>query len=251
MRLLITRAAEEAARTAAKVAQKGHLAILSPVLEMVPTGALWPGGVVDAVLATSAQAFELVSFAPDAPSPEVKRLLPLYLVGTRTGEAAAASGFEGAYKIAPDAKAMAQRIIADLAAPARLLYLAGHDRKPDLETALMEAAFSVEVLEVYAARAAAALAADAVAALAADEIDAVLHYSRRSAEILVSLMQAAVLDPSRLRHVCISPDAAIPIRESGAPDVLVAVEPNEQSILALLDEASSDVTERPREDVAE
>jgi len=251
MRLLITRAAEEAARTAAKVVQKGHAAMLSPVLEMAPTGALWPAGVVDAVLATSAQAFELSSFAPDAPSPEVKRLLPLYLVGTRTGQAAAACGFEGAFKIAPDAKTMAQRVIADLTAQARLLYLAGHDRKPDLEAELSAAHFSLEVLEVYEAHAAAALDPDAAAALAAGEIEAVLHYSRRSAEIFVSLMHAAALDPSRLRHFCISSDAAIPARESGAAEVRVAAEPNEQSILALLSEDPMDETELSREDVSE
>ncbi len=61
MLVLVTRALDEAMRTAASLAALGHTAILSPVLEIVPTGAEWPAGVVDGVLATSARGFEFFS----------------------------------------------------------------------------------------------------------------------------------------------------------------------------------------------
>ncbi len=78
MLVLVTRALDEGMRTAAALAARGHNAILSPVLEMVPTGAEWPAGVVDGALATSAQAFEFFSASPDWPAPEARRLMPLY-----------------------------------------------------------------------------------------------------------------------------------------------------------------------------
>ena len=88
MLVLLTRALDESKRTAARLAREGHAAVLSPVLDMVPTGAMWPAGIIDGVVATSARAFELLSATPDWPLPEARRLLPLFLVGERTREAA-------------------------------------------------------------------------------------------------------------------------------------------------------------------
>jgi len=110
MLILLTRAHEEAKRTAASLAREGHEAVLSPVLEMVPTGAPWPAGVIDGIVATSARAFELFSAAPDWPLPEARRLMPLLLVGERTRDAARERGFEGLALIAPDAGTLAVEI---------------------------------------------------------------------------------------------------------------------------------------------
>jgi hypothetical protein len=79
--------------------------VLSPVLDMVPTEATWPAGIIDGVIATSARAFELLSATPDWPLPEARRLLPLFLVGERT-LAARDRGFEGPAVIAPDANSL-------------------------------------------------------------------------------------------------------------------------------------------------
>jgi uroporphyrinogen-III synthase len=232
MQVLLTRAVDEGMRSATKLAAAGHFALLSPVLEMVPTGAQWPGGVIDAVLATSAQGFELFSDTPDWPLPEARRLMPLYLVGERTQEAARERGFEGPARIAPDAKVLAAELVAGLPRGARLVYLAGRDRKPDLERALAEAGQSVEVVEVYAAQAADALSEAAISALAAGEIGAVLHYSRRSAEIFLELAQHAGLDVKGSTHVAISQDAAAPLWEARCTEVHVAEKPNEQAMIA-------------------
>jgi uroporphyrinogen-III synthase len=232
MLILLTRALDEAMRTAVKLEAHGHRAILSPVLEMVPTGAQWPHGVVDGVLATSAQAFELFSDAPDWPLPEARRLIPLFFVGDRTLAAARERGFEGPALIAPDAKELAASVAARLAA-ARLLYLAGRDRKPDLETRLLEAGNRIDVIEVYAAQATEFLSEAAEAHIAAGDIGAVLHYSRRSAEIFVDLALQAGLDASGLIHVAISSDAAAPLRDADFRDVHVAEKPNEQAMITL------------------
>lgn len=235
MQVLITRAREEAVRTAQKLTKRGHQAIVSPVLEMNATGATWPQGVVDALVATSAQAFELLKLAPEWPLPEAKRLLPLFLVGEKTASAARARGFSGPLSLAADAKELAGLFMARHAQPARTLYLAGRDRKPDLEARLREAGSVIETLEVYEAQAATDMSRDAIDGLRSGTINAVLHYSRRSAEIFLRLAEAAGLATRSLLHAAISEDAAQPLRDAGLPLIAIAAEPKENSLLALLD----------------
>lgn len=237
MLVLLTRALDEASRTAAALNARGHRAILSPVLEMIPTGAQWPDGVVDGVLATSAQGFELLSAAPDWPAPEARRLMPLYAVGERAAEAARERGFEGRATLAPDARALAGAIVERLrgGAPARLVYLAGRDRKPELEAELRGAGHDIEAIEVYAAEPAEALDPEAAALIEAGAIACALHFSQRSARLFVELARDAGLDVAGLAHIAISADAAQPLAGAGCKDVRVAVEPSERAMLALLE----------------
>jgi uroporphyrinogen-III synthase len=244
MLVLLTRAPEESKRTAARLAQDGHEAVLSPVIEMVPTGAEWPSGVIDGVLATSARGFELLSVSPEWPLPEARRLFPLLLVGERTREAAQERGFDGPALVAPDAKTLAPKIMSRFPEPRRFVYLAGRDRKPGLEEALAGAGHSIGVVEVYAAQPADTLTGEALAAAASGRLSAVLHYSRRSAEIFVSLARQAGLDLSRINHVCISQDAAAPLLAAGIHAVLIAKSQDEQAMLAIVN-ALSGLTEAP------
>lgn len=234
MLVLLTRALDESNRTAARLACEGHDAVLSPVLDMVPTGAIWPLGVIDGVIATSARAFELLSAAPDWPLPEARRLLPLLLVGERTRDAARDRGFDGPPLIGPDAKALAWEIASRFAAPCRFVYLAGRHRKPDLEDSLTEAGHGIEPIEVYAAQPAESLTETALALARTGEIGVVLHYSRRSTDIFLFLARNAGLDLSRINHVCISHDAAAPLLAAGVHEVLIAKTPDEQAMLAIL-----------------
>ena len=234
MRILLTRARDEAIRTAEKLAALGHQPLLSPVLDMAPTGAQWPYGVIDAVIATSAQAFELAQFPFEWPLPEARRLMPLFLVGSKTAEAARRYGFEGEVRSAPDAKALAAAIVDEMHVPSRLLYLAGRDRKSDLESRCQEAGLDIVAVEIYEACAVEQLRDEAIEAMANGEIDAVLHYSRRSAEIFLALAERSAIDPRFFHHMTISADTAVPLQAAGLPFVAIAAEPNEQAILALL-----------------
>jgi len=231
MLVLLTRAADEGMRSATKLEAAGHAALLSPVLEMVPTGAPWPVGVIDAVLATSARGFELFSDTPAWPLPELRRLVPLYLVGERTHETARERGFEGLATIECDAKTLAGAAVASLPPGARLVYLAGRDRKPDLERTLVDAGNIVEVVEVYAAQSADALSEAAIAAQETGAIGAVLHYSRRSTEIYLELALRAGLDLRSQTHVAISQDAAAPLWAARCTEVHIAERPDEQAMI--------------------
>ncbi len=237
MFVLLTRPLDEAMRTAEKLKALGHTAVLSPVIDIVPTGATWPRGVVDAVVATSARAFQCLDVAPDWPLPEACRLYPLFVVGAKTAEAARARGFEGVARITMDAKALCSVIRESFEPPARVLYLAGRDRKSDLETCCKKAGIALDAVETYAAQSAPHLSHEAVRFADDGIIGAVLHFSRRSAEIFLRLAAEARFDPAPLIHVAISEDAAAPL--AALPKVVVVQEPSEDAILALFKAPSS------------
>ncbi len=207
MRVIVTRARGDAARTAAALRARGHEALISPVLEIVGADVAINPGEAQAVIATSAHA---LAFLPGA---DVARLahLPLFVVGARTAQAAAKAGLAPPRVVAAHAAELAPQIAAALPPAAHLLYLAGHDRKPDLEGALHGLGFRVEVAVTYEARALDALSSEATAALQAGLADAVLHFSRRSAQLFAACVEKAGLGPQAagLRHVCISRDAAL------------------------------------------
>jgi uroporphyrinogen-III synthase len=230
MLVLLTRPLNEAARSAEKLRAMGHTVILSPVIEIEPTHALWPQGVIDAVIATSARAFECLDLAPEWPLPEARRLFPLFVVGAKTAEAARARGFEGPLRVTLDAKALSRVISDSFTASSHILYLAGIDRKSDLETGCAGTGLALDVVETYGAQAAANLSEEAIH-LAAGDAGVVLHFSRRSAEIFLRLAAKARLDLSPLIHIAISDDVATAL--ASLPKVVVAAEPSEDAILAL------------------
>ncbi len=234
MQILITRPAEQAHETAAVLSFLGHEALLSPVVEVVPTGNLWPRGTIDLIVATSARAFEALLVQPDFPTAEARRLIPLYLVGEKTLDAARLAGFVGPAVMADTAKDLAPKLIAQLRSYTRALYLAGRERKPKLEKMCVDAGFTLDVLETYAAAAASRLSDAALAALDEGTVGAVLHYSQRSTAIFLELLEAEGFDPATLHHIAISEDAASPLRELDLPHIDVAAQPDEDSMLALL-----------------
>lgn len=231
-RVLLLRAIDDALRTKELLNTSGISCIISPVLEIAETGAPIPRDArdaYDAALASSAKALELVVGAEDL------RSLPLHAVGAKTAKAAAARGWRPDI-IAGNAEAILPLLRARYPQPTHFLYLAGRDRQAALEAGLRQSGHRVTAVEVYEARAAQTLTDEARAALAAGEIDAALHYSRRSAEIFLALADAAGL-AGRLRpiaHYALSDDVAAPLRARGL-DAIVARKPDERNLLALLE----------------
>jgi len=189
-----------------------------------------PAGEFDALVVTSAQVFKFL------PRAEVQDLwpLPLFCVGSRSAVAALRAGFPPAVIIAPDAKTLTPQIAAKFQPPIRFLYLAGEDRKPDLEDDLAAAQFSVTLHEIYRADPAEKLTVAAFAAIEDKGVDAVLHYSRRSAELFLGLIEDAKLDVTPCAHICLSADCAAPLKDAGFPHIFVADTPNEAALFAKL-----------------
>ncbi len=231
MRLLLTRAPEDAARTRAKLEAAGHEVHVLPVIETRSTCVLWPRGVVDAVIATSAKAFNYLAAGC---SPEARRLLPLYLVGERTAEEARGSGFLGPAIIAPSAADLLATMQEEKRSEGRLLYLAGVDRKPNLEVGLQDNGFVFDVLNVYEAAASISTTQNTRILLTGRSIDGVLHFSRRSASLFLERAEDAECNIGKLQHFCLSEDVAWPLRAEGCGLIHVAEAPNEAALLALL-----------------
>ena len=126
---------EDAERLGAKLEALGHTVFVSPVIDIVSTDVAWPKGVVDALLATSGHAFAALQRTTNL-CPETRRLMPLLLVGGRTEESARRAGFHGEAIVEPNATLLVVRIADLIRKPRRILYLAGRDRKPDIEQAL-------------------------------------------------------------------------------------------------------------------
>jgi uroporphyrinogen-III synthase len=223
------RAREEAERSAAGLAERGLASVIAPVTQPRATGAAPPDGPFDALVATSAKAFESMS----AEVLEAGRSLPLYLVGAQGARAAGARGLRAADTPAPDVATLVERLRARLATPSRVLYLAGRDRRSELELALRRAGHSVATVEVYAAEAREAW--DLAEARAVSRCVAALHYSRRSAELAVRLAErGGIADRfGAMLHVCLSEEAATPLLEVAAK-VYRAKSPQEDSLLDAL-----------------
>ena len=118
---------------------------------------------------------------------------------------------------------------ADAKAP--LLYLAGEDRAADLVAELAVHGIAAEMAVVY--RAVTAPFPPALSgALAAGEIDAVLHFSKRSAEnYLAGAAQAGVAGPAiGVRHICLSAQIAEPLMGAGASRIAIAPRPDEAAL---------------------
>jgi len=235
VRLLVTRPEPDCERTAALLRGRGHDVLQQALLRIEPIGdAELGGGPWAAVLFTSANAVRAVAahrrFAELAG-------LPACTVGQRTQAAAAAAGFAPVLSANGDVDALV-RLIEDepRAADRPLLYCAGEDRAGDLAGTLRARGIGIETACVYRAAMVGDLAPGVRAAFAGGTIDAVLHYSARTAAAFVAAATAAgVRDLSiRARHLCLSVQVAAPLAAAGATAIDIAREPNEQALLALI-----------------
>ncbi len=230
LRIALMRASEDAGRSAARLAALGHDAILAPATQIRATGASPPVGPFDVALATSAKALRLLT----QEAREAVAELALFVVGDRALGEANGRGLRVRAPAAPDVDALRTRLAAELAPDSRALYLAGRDRKPELETMLANAGHRVVVCEVYAAEPIEGWSADEAEAVA--NADAALHYSSRGAALALALARRAGVDERflGLRHVCISAEAAEPLRAAGAKRVERAETPDEAALLRRL-----------------
>jgi uroporphyrinogen-III synthase len=232
MRILVTRPGREAEGTARALRARGHDVFVSPVLEVMPTGVPLPKGPFVAVLATSAQAINALAEA----QARSLRTTPLYVVGARTAAAAQARGLRNPEVVAEDGARLAASLREAGLSSRNVLYLAGRDRKPTLEDACAKLDCQVEVAVVYEARPVASLTPEAVAGLRDGSIDAVLHYSRRSAMLTLGLVRKAGLMSgfARARHLCLSKDIATPLSEAGLK-VVISPAANTRSLFEMLE----------------
>lgn len=230
MRILLTRPEPDGLRSAARLRARGHNVILAPLMRGETLKADF-GGPVAAVLMTSANAARAAVEQPRFA--ELSRL-PVFTVGEHSAEVARAAGFTEVVS-AQGALHDLVRLVAARFANGRLLYLAGEDRAGDLAAELARHGITVETAVIYRAVVATALPPEATQALGTNQLDAVLHYSRRSAATLLRLAAEAhaVNTLLGLAHYCLSDEVAVPLREAGARRIAIAPHPGELSLFGL------------------
>jgi len=210
----------------------GHEAVIDPLLKIEPVAFSPPQGIFQALAVTSANAFRAVDGKKLAPF----LLLPLFAVGEQSAEAAREAGFSYVTVCGGDAHALAKTIAENLPAHSRVLYFAGADRAQDLAALLSPAEIEVETKVVYRAVSVTQLANETLTKMQQGQIDAVLHYSRRSAEIFLALARKGSNGGAAggVMHFCLSDAVAAALIEAGF-DVKVAAHPSEDALFALLD----------------
>lgn len=242
MAVLITRPAPDHIATADALRARGIDALTAPMLRYEPVAFALPAdAAIDALLVTSANALRALA---EMPVPACWLSRPLYAVGERTAEAARTLGFTKVTAAEGDGASLRDLVVAEqqakrLKPSATLLYPAAADRAVDLEEALRPRGFHVITVTAYRMVALAHLPDDVCRAFAAGRIDAVLHYSGRSARSFVDAVRAAGLEITALAvpHCCFSANIAAVLREAGATQVAVAQTPHENALFDALDRA--------------
>jgi uroporphyrinogen-III synthase len=231
-RVLITRPAALAERTAARARALGHDVLLAPVMAVAPREGPPPAtDDVAAVLVTSRNA---VPSAARLASPR-----PVFAVGEGTAEALAAAGVEVTDVAAGDGASLARLVAARLDARAgALLHPTGEVWARGLADALTAAGFDYRPWVVYAAEPTSTLPPAALAALRGGEIDAVTLHSPRSARFFAERVHEAGLDGAteHATALCLSANVAAAARALRWCEVRIAARSDESGMGGLLED---------------
>jgi len=239
MAVLVTRPSPDDALTAKNLRARGFEVLCAPMLrfEAVPFQDDADAN-YGAVIVTSANALRAV--APKLANSRLLKL-PLFAVGEHTAAAAREAGFGEVITSRGDAGALREQVVAGAKAKqfrkaSPLLYLAGADLARDLAGELGEKGFTVTTLPTYRMTPAPSLPREVCDAFVAHEIEAVLHYSRRSARAFLDAARAGAVEISALAlpQCCISPSVAAVLRDAGAAYVSAADAPDEESLFEAL-----------------
>jgi uroporphyrinogen-III synthase len=245
MAVLVTRPHPDDQATAAGLRAKGLDVLLAPMLRFEPVAFHDDEDAsYGAVIVTSANA--LRGIEPHLQDVKASRLLklPLFAVGEHTAAAARGIGFENVTSAKGDATALREHLFASVKAKqlkkaSTLLYLAGADVARDLAGELGERGFSVVTHTTYRMAPISSLPRETCDAFAANQVQAILHYSRRSARAFLDAARAAGVEISALAipQCCISAGVASVLRDAGAMQVTVAASADENALFDALDRA--------------
>jgi uroporphyrinogen-III synthase len=239
MAVLVTRPHPDGEITAASLRARGFAVLSAPMLRFEPLPFHDDEDVrYGAVIATSANALRGLEsrFAGSA-----LLNLPVFAVGEHTAAAASHAGFSNVIAAGGDAATLRDRVVESakskiLKKASPLLYLAGADLARDLAGELGEKGFTVITQTTYRMVPANHLPREVCEAFVAGEIEAVLHYSRRSARAFLDAVRAEGVEVSALAlpQCCISAGVAAVVRDAGASQVAVAASADENALFEAL-----------------
>lgn len=254
MAVLVTRPHPDDEATASALHARGFAVLRAPMLRFEPVPFRDDeDAAYGAVIVTSANALRAI--APQLAGSRLVKL-PLFAVGEHTAAVAREAGFAQVIAAKGDASALRDLVLAGVKAKqlkkaSTLLYLAGADLARDLAGELGEKGFTVVTHTTYRMVPAAHLPREICDAFVAHQVEAVLHYSRRSARAFLEAARSGGVEISALAlpQCCISAAVAAVLRDAGATQVMAAAHPDENAMFETLERAlerSSGRASRPR-----
>ena len=242
MAVLVTRPHPDDEVTAGALRARGFEVLQAPMLRFEPV--LFHDDAdarYGAIIVTSANALRAI--APHLAGSRLLKL-PLFAVGEHTASAAGDAGFSEVMTAKGDAAALRDLVLASvkskqLKKASPLLYLAGADLARDLSGELGEKGFTVVTQTTYRMVPAASLPREVCDAFVANRIEAVLHYSRRSARAFLDAARSGGVEISALAlpQCCISAAVASILRDAGATQVTAAANADENALFEALSRA--------------
>jgi uroporphyrinogen-III synthase len=228
MRILVTRPLEDGMEIAARLAERGHRALLAPLLTPRFLDGPEPQfEAIQAVLVTSANGIRALSRRT------ARRDLPIFAVGPQSADEARKAGFTEVRSANGDAKALAEAAMRWASRDAVLLHVCAEDAPGSLAEILTRNGFMVRRCALYAIEPATTLSSEAKAALQDGTVDAVMLFSPRTARIFAALADG--LPTNGITALCISPATAQALVPMTFARVAVAERPNQNAMLALVE----------------
>jgi uroporphyrinogen-III synthase len=209
----------------------GHKTLLAPLLRIENLIADFGAGPWDSVVMTSGNAARALC---EHPRRNELSALKLFVVGRKTAEAARVCGFRDVLSADGDVTDLQSLLMRLPQRPRRLLYLAGADRTLNLQAALAPTGTHVDTIVIYRAVTETRLPDHVETALASRQIDAILHFSARTAAAFVAAATLAAPAALALPQFCLSAAVAKPLHAAGARDLRVAERPDEAALLELI-----------------
>ncbi|TAY19010.1 uroporphyrinogen-III synthase [Rhizobium leguminosarum] len=235
MRVLVTRPAHSATRTAQRLRDMGHEPLLLPLRQPLHDSAAALAAIATtsgAIAVTSAEAIRVLAALGEQLRPHLARLL--FAVGETTAEEARSLGFRSVASSQGNGRDLAALVAAEK--PGTLLYLAGTPRAETFEGRLRELGIHFSVAECYRMQSAVRDPAEIDAIVANGYPDAILFYSRQTAEDFFRLpeLRSAMPEHSRIRILCLSEAVAETVPVALKKSVEISPMADEKSLLSLL-----------------
>jgi uroporphyrinogen-III synthase len=242
MAVLVTRPHPDDEATASALRARGFEVLRAPMLRFEPVPFHDDADArYGAIIVTSANALRAI--VPDLADSRLLKL-PLFAVGEHTASAARDAGFGQVIAAKGDAGALRDLVFESvkskqLKKASPLLYLAGADLARDLAGEFGEKGFTVVTQTTYRMVPASSLPREICDAFMANQVEAVLHYSRRSARAFLEAARSGGVEISALAlpQCCISTTVAAVLRDAGATQVTAAAQADENALFEALSRA--------------
>ncbi|WP_434729675.1 uroporphyrinogen-III synthase [Rhizobium binae] len=235
MRVLVTRPAHSAEKSAQRLRDMGHEPLLLPLRRPQHDSASAADALAatgGAIAVTSGEAVRVLSTLGETLRPHLDR--PIFAVGEMTAHAARGLGFRSVTASSGNGRDLADLVGAQGAED--MLYLAGRPRAETFEGRLRELGIRFSVAECYRMLPVAPGSADIAAIFSGHRPDAVLFYSRQTAEdfFQVAELRSALSERGGIRLLCLSEAVAQAIPPFLKGTVTISPMPDEISLLSLL-----------------